>query len=73
MLERLLQAFGTEMNILHNVAAVEELEEVVPKKLAHYIDLARIGNLSFEVGGGGKYGKINNSSHLLTGLLVKWV
>ena len=56
-LDRLLQAFGTEMNILHHVA-IEELEEVVPKKLAHYIDLARMGNLSFEVGGGGRYGKI---------------
>ena len=56
-LDRLLQAFGTEMNILHHVA-IEELEEIVPKKLAHYIDLARMGNLSFEVGGGGRYGKI---------------
>lgn len=56
-LEKLLQAFGSEMNILHRVA-IEELAEVVPEKLAHYIDLARSGNLSFEVGGGGKYGKV---------------
>ena len=60
MLERLLLAFGTEMTILHKVA-VEELEEVVPKKIAHYIDQARKGVLSFEVGGGGKYGKIKQS------------
>jgi uncharacterized protein (TIGR00375 family) len=56
-LERLLQTFGTEMNILHHVA-IEELEEVVPQKLAHYIDLARTGKLSLEAGGGGRYGKI---------------
>lgn len=60
MLERLLQAFGTEMAILHQVS-VEELEKVVPKKLADYIDQARRGTLSFEVGGGGKYGKIKQS------------
>ena len=60
MLERLLQAFGTEMTILHKVA-VEDLEKVVPKKLAGYIDQARKGALSFEVGGGGKYGKVKQS------------
>lgn len=57
MYNRLLEAFGTEMNILHKVA-MEELEKVVPLKLAHYIDLARKGELYFEVGGGGRYGKI---------------
>lgn len=60
MLERLLHAFGTEMAILHKVS-VEELEKVVPNKLADYIDQARRGALSFEVGGGGKYGKIKKS------------
>ena len=60
MLDRLLQAFGTEMTILHKVA-VEDLEKVVPKKLASYIDQARKGALSFEVGGGGKYGKVKQS------------
>ena len=60
MLERLLQAFGTEMTILHKVA-VEDLEKVVPRKLAGYIDQARKGALSFEVGGGGKYGKVKQS------------
>ena len=60
MLERLLQAFGTEMTILHKVA-VEDLEKVVPTKLAGYIDQARKGALSFEVGGGGKYGKVKQS------------
>lgn len=60
MLERLLQEFGTEMKILHK-ASFEELEKVVPKNLASYIDEARMGTLSFEVGGGGKYGKIKQS------------
>lgn len=60
MLERLLQTFGTEMDILHKVS-VEELEKIVPRKLAFYIDQARIGALSFEVGGGGKYGKVKQS------------
>ena len=48
------------MTILHKVA-VEDLEKVVPKKLAGYIDQARKGALSFEVGGGGKYGKVKQS------------
>lgn len=55
--ERLLQAFGTEMNILHHVTK-EQLLEVVPEKLAHLIDQARNGELSITHGGGGKYGKV---------------
>lgn len=56
-MEKLLVAFGTEMNILHEVT-LEQLMEIVPEKLAVYIDSARKGTLSFEVGGGGKYGKV---------------
>lgn len=56
-LERLLQAFGTEMAILHSVS-IEQLEQVVPKKIAKLIDLARTGQLTIEVGGGGVYGKV---------------
>lgn len=59
MFERLLQAFGTEMNILHHVSK-EQLMEVVPEKLAQLIDLARNGQLSFTHGGGGKYGKVDS-------------
>lgn len=55
--ERLLQAFGTEMNIIHRVT-MEDLAEVVPEKLARMIDSARNGKLTISVGGGGKYGKI---------------
>lgn len=55
--ERLLSAFGTEMQILHE-ATYEQLAEVVPEKLANFIDLARKGKLSISQGGGGKYGKV---------------
>jgi len=57
MMERLLQAFGTEMNILHRVT-LEQLEQFVPHKIAKMIDLARTGQLAIEVGGGGMYGKV---------------
>ncbi|MFE4898304.1 endonuclease Q family protein [Peribacillus butanolivorans] len=60
-MEKLLKAFGTEMNILHEVT-LEQLTEIVPEKLAHYIDSARKGELTFEVGGGGKYGKVKKNS-----------
>jgi uncharacterized protein (TIGR00375 family) len=56
-MEKLLQAFGTEMNILHT-ATLEQLEQTVPEKIAGYIDLARNGKLHFEAGGGGRYGKV---------------
>ncbi|MBK3494152.1 TIGR00375 family protein [Viridibacillus sp. YIM B01967] len=56
-LEKLLLAVGTEMNILHK-ASYKELAEVVPEKLVNYIDQARKGELLIEVGGGGKYGKV---------------
>ncbi|QPQ33252.1 endonuclease Q family protein [Lysinibacillus sp. JNUCC 51] len=57
MMERLVQAFGTEMNILHRVT-LEQLEQIVPPKIANMIDLARTGQLAIEVGGGGIYGKV---------------
>ena len=55
---KLLDAFGTEMNILHE-ASVQDLTEVIPEKLANMIELARSGKLGITVGGGGVYGKIN--------------
>lgn len=57
-IEKMLDAFGTEMNILHYVT-VEELEQVLPKKLAETLHLARSGKLAITVGGGGVYGKID--------------
>ncbi|WP_093212247.1 endonuclease Q family protein [Sediminibacillus albus] len=57
-LQRLLDAFGTEMDILHR-ATRKELEQVVSKKLANAILLMRKGKLPAVPGGGGKYGRIS--------------
>lgn len=57
-IEKLLHAFGTEMNILHKIS-LEKLKSVLPEKLAYTIDLARKGKLEIIVGGGGIYGKID--------------
>ncbi|MGG0655901.1 endonuclease Q family protein [Rummeliibacillus pycnus] len=56
-MEKLLSSFGTEMYILHEVTK-EDLEKVVPTKIAELIDKGRNGLLSLSVGGGGEYGKI---------------
>ncbi|WP_102274682.1 endonuclease Q family protein [Cytobacillus massiliigabonensis] len=57
MLEKLLDHFGTEMAILHEVP-LEKLEQIIPAKTAEMIIKAREGKLSLSAGGGGKYGKI---------------
>lgn len=57
-IDKLLNAFGTEINILHK-ATLDELKTVIPEKLAETIDLARTGKLGISVGGGGVYGKID--------------
>lgn len=54
---RLLQAFGTEMDVLHRVS-VDDLSTVVGQVLAHRIDDARHGRLKLREGGGGIYGKV---------------
>ncbi len=59
-LKRLLDAFGSEMNVLHR-ASVEELQGVVRPELAARIDAARRGLLSIAAGGGGVYGRIVES------------
>lgn len=59
MLGKLLDHFGTEMAILHNVP-LEALKQVVPKKVAQYIVQARSGKLQLQAGGGGKYGKVSD-------------
>lgn len=55
--QRLLDAFHTEMNVIHHVS-YEELCEVVPKKVANYIIDMRSGKLMIDAGGGGKYGRV---------------
>jgi uncharacterized protein (TIGR00375 family) len=54
---KLLDHFGTEMAILHEVS-FEHLKEVVPVKMAELIVAARSGKLQLSAGGGGKYGKV---------------
>jgi uncharacterized protein (TIGR00375 family) len=53
----LLQAFGTEMNILH-AAREEEIAAVAGADLAASIVAARSGTLALSAGGGGTYGKV---------------
>ena len=57
LLEKLVNHFGSEMAILHEVP-YEALTEVVPAKIADLIMKAREGNINLAAGGGGKYGKI---------------
>lgn len=64
-LNKLLEAFGTEMNILHRVS-FDQLCSVVEHQLAEHIVAAREGRLLLSTGGGGTYGKvlvINDTSH----------
>ena len=57
MYERLLKAFGTEMDILHNVD-LEELRRIAGEKVAAWIIKARCGELKVEAGGGGLFGRV---------------
>ncbi|OKP95763.1 endonuclease Q family protein [Paenibacillus sp. P46E] len=59
-LELLLQAFGTEMRILHS-ASEAELAAVAGADLASQIVRARSGTLALSSGGGGTYGKVVKS------------
>lgn len=56
-LEKLLDHFGTEMNVLHE-ASFEALAHVTGERVARYIALARDGKLVLETGGAGRYGKV---------------
>ena len=54
---KLLDAFNTEMNILHKLSK-DDIEAVVGEKIASKIVDARDGNVKIESGGGGVYGKV---------------
>ncbi|MGI6567214.1 MAG: TIGR00375 family protein [Firmicutes bacterium] len=56
-LEKLLDAFGTEMQILH-YTSLKELEDVVGPRVAQNIAAARDGQLAVSEGGGGRYGRV---------------
>lgn len=60
-IEKLLQHFGTEMNILHKLSR-DDIESVVGVKIASNIVTAREGKLSIQAGGGGVYGKVTTKS-----------
>jgi uncharacterized protein (TIGR00375 family) len=57
-LDKLRDAFGTEMAIIHE-AGLENLAEVVGLKIAALIVAARSGELTFKAGGGGRYGRVS--------------
>lgn len=54
---KLLEQFGTEMNVLHSVS-YQDLVKVVGVKVAKVIQDARQGKLVLMAGGGGTYGKV---------------
>ena len=58
-IEKLLDHFETEMNILHKLSK-DDIEAVVGEKIANSIVNAREGNVHIHAGGGGVYGKIEN-------------
>jgi len=59
VMDKLLNAFGDEMTILHKLSE-DDLEAVVGEKIAKTIVKARNGEVKIEAGGGGNYGKINS-------------
>ncbi len=56
-IDKLLQAFETEMNILHRLSE-DDIEAVVGNKIANNIVRAREGKMIVHSGGGGNYGKV---------------
>ena len=59
-IEKLLDTFETEMNILHKLSE-DDIEAIVGEKVAKNIVNAREGNMKVESGGGGNYGKVTAS------------
>ena len=56
-IDKLLDAFGTEMNIIHKLSK-DDIEAVVGEKIANNIVNSREGKISIQEGGGGVYGQI---------------
>lgn len=56
-IDKLLNQFENEMNILHKLSE-DDIEAVVGEKIAKNIIMARSGKLGIQAGGGGVYGKI---------------
>lgn len=60
-LERLLDRFGTEMDVLHRTTR-EQLAEAVGDVIARRIVHSRDGKLTVRSGGGGVYGKVDGGT-----------
>ena len=58
-IDKLLDNFETEMNILHKLSK-DDIEAVVGDKVASNIENARTGKMVIHSGGGGNYGKLEN-------------
>lgn len=56
-IDKLLDTFETEMNILHHLSE-DDIEAVVGEKIANNIVKAREGKMTVHSGGGGNYGKV---------------
>ncbi len=56
-IDKLLDHFDTEMNILHKLSQ-DDIEAVVGTKIANTIVNAREGKVNIQAGGGGVYGKL---------------
>ena len=56
-IDKLLENFQTEMNILHKLSK-DDIEAVVGEKVANSIENAKTGKCKVHSGGGGNYGKI---------------
>ena len=56
-IDKLLNTFETEMNILHKLSE-DDIEAVVGEKVAKTIVAAREGKVAIQSGGGGVYGKL---------------
>ena len=56
-IEKLLEHFETEMNILHKLSK-DDIEAFAGEKIANNIERARIGDMQVQSGGGGVYGKV---------------
>lgn len=56
-IDKLLDHFGTEMNILHKISK-DDIEAIVGEKIANNIIAAREGKIKINEGGGGVYGQV---------------
>lgn len=56
-IEKLIDHFETEMNILHKLSK-DDIEGFVGEKIANSIERARNGEMKVQSGGGGVYGKV---------------